>query len=177
MNTMFGYNVSKLQVMDGHDGYIMRGIIRRGKTPIAEFFNDGNGGQTEYTLFVKNDVFDAMASALADQYAKIGVDAPKRGQASLGFGSAFDYLIDDIIALNDMSKGVKKFAKKKGLSRAFASVISAMDKNLGSYLLNCVYSNTPLGKEYFHTFSDDDTYYLGTFASGDEINVVGGEVA
>ena len=178
MVAMFGFNIRGLKVMGGSNGYAMSGTIRRGKTPVAKFYNNGDGGQTEYELFVKDDVFDTMAAVLADRYAEIGVNAPSRGLASRGFGSAFDILIDDIASLNGFKKDAKRYAKKKGLSKAFVSIGCFRNKDFGNaVLLDGLISEEPAGKKFFHGRGDGDAYFLGSFASDEEIDVTGGVVA
>ena len=167
MNKMFGYHIKGLQTMDGHEGLVMRGVVMRGRTHIAEFFNDGNGGMTDFTASVPSDIFAQLADDLAKKYKEIGVDVDN---SMLGWSSAFDMLIDDLIMLDSVRgeyKGVKKKNKWNGV---YISFYSHKDARLG-FMLGGIYTNRPLRPK--NGYKDEESFYLGTFDPAKSINIVG----
>ncbi len=173
MNKVFGYHIKGLKTMEGHEGLIMRGTIMSGRTAVADFFNDGNGGMTDFDILVPNDVFMDMDKQLTAQYEKIGVMKPD-AESSLGWTSAWDFLIDDIMYINDLKKSAKSHAKKKGWDGGYVSVFSHKDERLG-FLLGGMYSKTPC-RDGRAVGYGSESFYLGSFSIGTDINITG-EVA
>ena len=165
MNKLFGFHISKLQTMEGLEGYIARGRIMHGKTPVADFFNDGNGGSTDFHVIVPKGVFDELEGHLAKQYAKIGIE--------IRYMSPFEFLIDDYISIDGLRKEAKKVGKKRGWKETIVSLFSHKDEHLG-FILDGVYGNAPCREGKFAGYGSAEAYYLGSFDASKDINVTCG---
>ena len=167
MNKIFGYHAKNLKTMEGHEGLIMRGVIMRGRTHIAEFFNDGNGGMTEFTTSVPNDIFEQLGDDLAKKYKEIGVEADN---SKLGWYSAFDILIDDLVMLDSVRGEYRGIKKKNKWKDIYISFYSHKDKRLG-FMLGGIYTSQPTRPK--NEYKDEESFFLGTFDATKGIDIVG----
>ncbi len=108
MNSIFGYSVSKLKTMDGHEGLIMSGDLKFGKKKLANFFDDGNGGMMmfdKYMSYASEDEWKAVNEDIARQYNLFGIANIKTEGM---FTSPVEWLVNDLVALDHSVKSAKR---------------------------------------------------------------------
>lgn len=114
MISMNGFSLSNYKEMEGHDGMVMRGTLKYGSRPIADFFDAGNGGQMEITPSKKyQEMYEKGMNEVKALFSRIGYQ--KNGATENNYRenplSALIYLIADV---NESVKNTKRWAKKEG---------------------------------------------------------------
>jgi hypothetical protein len=100
------YNLLGLKTLKGRETRVVEARLRRGKTVIADIYNDGNGGQT-FARFTSRDESAAFHAWVDSWTIRIESDYFPEGHAYEA-DSVLDALVEEVLLAKELKRKAKK---------------------------------------------------------------------